>query len=136
MFTNAGVKSGTIARLGEAGVTTTGLFCNIASTPEAMRTFLTQGVGMNDTDYRGDFLEIANILSALEDARLFRATVGKKTAEQKAEAPVPSIQLEVYEEARDVFNEAEYELEDSQAPSKAHLERKIDEAGQPLGLSP
>ena len=136
VFTRAGVSTATIARLYDAGVKTTAIFCNVASSADTMRDFLVGGVKMNVTDYAGDFLEVAKILGAWEDAKLLRSTVSRRQAEQRADAQVPQIQLEVYEEARELFQATEYEIEDTQAPSKAYLERKLDEAAGTFRAEP
>ena len=63
-LTSNNLKQETIAKLSDAGITTTPLFCNICSTPEELREFLKEGVGMNLADFKGDFLEAANVLGA------------------------------------------------------------------------
>ena len=135
-FTHAALKQETIAKLADAGITSTPLFVNICSSPDELRAFLKDGVGMNLTDYKGDFLEAAKVLGAWEEAKLTRTTVAKKQAEQRAEFQTPQIRLEDYEEARELFEKSEYELEDSQAPSKAYLERKLAEASSTFRAEP
>ena len=80
-------------------------------------------------------MEAAKVLGAWEDAKLIRTTDSKKQAEQRADFQTPQIRLEDYEEARELFEKSEYELEDSQAPSKAYLERKSAEAPPRSGPS-
>ena len=84
-----------------------------------MRAYLVQGVGLDVRNLKGVFLEVAKILGAWEDAKLVTSTVSKKHAEQKAESRVPQIQLEDYEHASELFQNVEYEIADTQAPSKA-----------------
>ena len=61
-----------MVKLLDAGVATSAIFCNIASNHDTMRAYLTEGVGLDVRDFKGDFIEVAKLLAAWEDAK--RAT--------------------------------------------------------------
>ena len=128
VFTTANLKQETIGNLSDAGIHSLALFCHICSTADALRQFLATGANFDLSDFKGDFLEAAKVIGAWEDARLVRTTVAKRQADQRAEFATPQIPLEDYEEARAQFQEAEHEIEDGHAPSKAYLERKLNES--------
>ena len=54
--------------------------------------------------------------------------MSKRQADARADFQTPQIPMEDYEEARELFQVAEHEIEDEHAPSKAYLERKLNEA--------
>ena len=51
-LTSAGVSTATMTKLLDAGVSTTAIFCNIASSHDTMGEYLTAGVGLNVQHFR------------------------------------------------------------------------------------